>query len=448
MSALKRFVHFFTSHFPAGLRELLICWYNRHAVHFFYDTTGLKDLLPEILFHKYTSKQAYRQRVRQLHKIRQKEVINVIFQIWNLSKWKCDSVYKAMEKHPRFRPVIWILDEHGASADEKLVMRNKIITACQEHGYTYTQAADWSELDSEVSPDIIFIQDFYVQSTNMNDATKNRLFCSVRYCFANTNMKRSVNFFMLHISLFLFLENESVARESRPHVIHHGHNFSVTGHPIVDALMERPSTETSVWKKQSHSKKKIIWAPHWTINDDGPAFNSATFLQYAEPMRTLAQKNADKLQIAFKPHPTLYRVLCEHPEWGKEKADSYYAWWEKQPNTQLETGEYKALFQQSDAMIHDSGSFILEYLLMDKPCMYLSRAIAFPHFNEMNKEALKCYRIGKNLHDIEDFIQHQVINYADTLQEQRHAFVNNYLRPPHGKTAAENIIETILNSCI
>ncbi|MBR6575963.1 MAG: CDP-glycerol glycerophosphotransferase family protein [Akkermansia sp.] len=349
-----------------------------------------------------------------------------------------------MEKHPRFRPVIWILDEHGASADEKLVMRNKIITACQEHGYTYTQAADWSELDSEVSPDIIFIQDFYVQSTNMNDATKNRLFCSVRYCFANTNMKRSVNFFMLHISLFLFLENESVAREARPHVIHHGHNFSVTGHPIVDALMERTPTETSVWKTQSYSKKKIIWAPHWTINDDGPAFNSATFLQYAEPMCTLAQKYADKLQIAFKPHPTLYRVLCKHPEWGKEKTDAYYAWWEKQPNTQLETGEYKALFQQSDAMIHDSGSFILEYLLMDKPCMYLSRAIEFPNFNEMNKEALKCYHIGKGEKDIETFIQQQILESKDIYLHQRQNFVKEYLLPPNGKSAAENIIDAIL----
>lgn len=248
--------------------------------------------------------------------------------------------------------------------------------------------------------------------------------------------------------LFFFMENESVVRESRPYFPHNGHNIVISGHPVVDSLSEYDPSPTPVWKEQAIQKKKLIWAPHWTINDEGPAFNSATFLQYAELMRTLAQKYASKLQIAFKPHPTLYRVLCEHPEWGKEKTDSYYTWWAEQPNTQLETGEYKELFQQSDAMIHDSGSFILEYLIMDKPCMYLSRAVAFPHFNEMNKEALKCYRIGKNEHDIEDFIRQQVINYSDTLQEQRHAFVNNYLRPPNGKTAAENIIETILNSSI
>lgn len=445
MSALKKIVHFFTSRFPVGMRDSLTCWYNRHAVHFFYDTSGFKELLPEIIFHKYTSRRAYKKRVSQLQKTRKKEVINVVFQIWNLAKWKCDSVYKAMEKHPRFRPVIWILDEHGASTEEQQVMRNKIITACQEHGYAYTLAADWTELDNEVTPDIIFMQDFYVQSTNMNNSTKNRLFCTVRYCFANTNMKRSVNFFLLHVSLFLFLENESVARESRPHVIHHGHNFVVTGHPIVDALMEVEPDTPSVWKKQLHSKKKIIWAPHWTINNEGPAYNSATFLQYAELMQTLAQKYADKLQIAFKPHPTLYRVLIKHSEWGKEKTDSYYAWWANQSNTQLETGEYKDLFQQSDAMIHDSGSFILEYLLMDKPCMYLSRAIEFPHFNEMNQEALKCYHIGKDGEDIETFILQQVMESEDIYHHQRQDFVKTYLLPPKGKSAAENIIEAILN---
>lgn len=449
MSLTCSLLHTITSCLPSKWKsELVAWWFNNHAIPILYKRNGLLDTLAEALFHKYTGMQAYRHRIKKYLQIREKEVITVVFQIWNVSKWKCDSVYKAMEEHPRFTPVIWITDEEASRKSDADAMREKILSLCQHNKYRYTEASDWENLDHSVHPDIVFLMDHYISFSQMPPPSVDRLTCYVRYCFPNTNLKGGVEGFMVPQFLFFFVENESVAKESRPHFPHNGHNIVISGHPVVDSLLEFTPTPTSVWKEQAIQKKKLIWAPHWTINDDGPAFNSATFLQYAEPMRTLAQKYADKLQIAFKPHPTLYRVLCEHPEWGKEKADSYYAWWEKQPNTQLETGEYKALFQQSDAMIHDSGSFILEYLLMDKPCMYLSRAIAFPHFNEMNKEALKCYRIGKNLHDIEDFIQHQVINYADTLQEQRHAFVNNYLRPPHGKTAAENIIETILNSCI
>lgn len=107
-------------------------------------------------------------------------------------------------------------------------------------------------------------------------------------------------------------------------------------------------------------------------------------------------------------------------------------------------GEYRALFQQSDAMIHDSGSFILEYLLMDRPCMYLCREKAFFQFNDMNKDALKCYKLGMSEVDIERFIQEQVIGDLDFNAGRRKAFCEKYLIPPFGKSAAQNIIDAIL----
>lgn len=92
-------------------------------------------------------------------------------------------------------------------------------------------------------------------------------------------------------------------------------------------------------------------------------------------MVTFAQKYKDKVQIVFKPHPMLYRTLCEHSEWGKERTDAYYSMWNNMSNTQLEEGDYTELFMQSDAMIHDCGSFILEYLAVDKPCMFLKKRL-------------------------------------------------------------------------
>ncbi len=449
MSMTCSLLHAITSCLPAKWKSKLVAWwFNNHAIPILYNRNGLLDTLAEALFHKYTGMQAYRHRIKKYLQIREKEVITVVFQVWNESKWKCDSVYKTMEAHPKFNPVIWITDEEASRKSHADAMREKILSLCQRNKYRYTEASDWEELDCSVQPDIVFLMDHYISFSQMPPPSVDRLTCYVRYCFPNTNLKGGIEGFMVPQFLFFFMENESVAKESRTLLPHKGHNIVISGHPVVDSLLEFAPSPASVWKEQAIQKKKLIWAPHWTINNDGPAYNSSTFLQYAEFMRTLAQKYADKLQIAFKPHPTLYRVLCKHPEWGKEKTDSYYAWWAEQSNTQLEAGEYKELFQQSDAMIHDSGSFILEYLLMDKPCMYLSRVVAFPHFNEMNKEALKCHCIGKNEQDIEDFIQQQVINYADTLHQQRHAFVNNYLRPPNGKTAAENIIETILYSRI
>lgn len=161
-------------------------------------------------------------------------------------------------------------------------------------------------------------------------------------------------------------------------------------------------------------------------------------------MLQLAKKYAHLAQFAFKPHPWLYRELCKTPGWGKEKADAYYTAWQELPNTQLELGLYKELFRQSDAMIHDSGSFIIEYLLMNKPCMFLKQGNHFQAFNSCTQQALQCYTLAQSNDDIEQFLQEQVLADVDALQAKRAAFVQAHLSPPHGKSAAENIITCIL----
>ena len=161
-------------------------------------------------------------------------------------------------------------------------------------------------------------------------------------------------------------------------------------------------------------------------------------------MVRLARKYADKIHIAFKPHPSLYRTLCEHSDWGREKADAYYRLWATMPNTQIEKGEYRELFWESDAMIHDCGSFIIEYPMVNKPCLYLQRERGYGDFNEFARAALNCYTIGRSMEDIEKFITEQVLHDHDPKRGEREIFIQQYLAPSGGKTAAENIIESIL----
>ena len=96
-----------------------------------------------------------------------------------------------------------------------------------------------------------------------------------------------------------------------------------------------------------------------------------TFMRTGEILLEMAEKYRGRIQFAFKPHPNLHYTLCQHPQWGKQRTDAFYAKWREMPNTQFEDGAYADLFMQSDAMIHDCGSFIQEYLFADKPCMYL-----------------------------------------------------------------------------
>lgn len=65
-------------------------------------------------------------------------------------------------------------------------------------------------------------------------------------------------------------------------------------------------------------KKKIIWAPHHSLEDCG-GLQLSTFLSYYKFFFELAQKYFNDIQIVFKPHPLLKEKLYQHPDWGKEK---------------------------------------------------------------------------------------------------------------------------------
>lgn len=159
-------------------------------------------------------------------------------------------------------------------------------------------------------------------------------------------------------------------------------------------------------------------------------------------MLELAEKYRDEIQIAFKPHPLL-RVKLERL-WGKTKTDIYFSKWQNMPNTELHEGKYEDLFLSSDAMIHDSGSFVFEYLFVNKPVMRTIYDVPLEAmFNDLALSCLDQYYKGYSEHDIELFIQN-VIRGIDPLKEQRTKFVNDVLMP-HGNPS-QNIIDDILDS--
>ncbi len=443
MSFLKNIIRNLSYKFPGGISGNLLSLYKGRGINSLYREYGIKAVLTELLFRRYTGNKKYYKLKQKLEEIRQKEVITVVFQVWNLAKWKCDSVYHAMKKHPRFNPIIWLTNEPGAIATEQADMKNQMNQFFDSTFYSVIWANSWNELDKKTAPDITFLQDHYPRNINRIPDILNRILCNVRYGLPNTNLKEAYNYFLSNYAFFNFTENASVFREQKKILSSKGRNMVITGHPIVDSFNQLRGSQESVWKHCEKPLKKIIWAPHWTISNDA-RFCPATFLQYSQFMQDLANKYQDKIQIAFKPHPMLYRTLCEHPDWGQERTDAYYKQWSIMRNTQIEEGDYIKLFLQSDAMIHDSGSFILEYLIANKPCMYLQKEAWNPHFNEMNKEALKCYTLGRCQEDIENFIINIVQKGEDDKLSLRHNFYKKFLLPPNSVSAADNIINAIL----
>lgn len=446
MGLTYKLVHMITSRVPVSWHKVFSTFYAKHACVTIFREKGLLTALSEIIFRKFTGKRAHQRRIKKLREIRKKDVITVVFQVWSLAKWKSDSVYKAMLQHPKFCPIIWITDDPTSPAQERAAMRNMMEAFFSKNKYRYFYAENRESLYHEVKPDIIFIQEPYEYNYDaIRGAIDGELLCFVCYYVSNTVSKIGHTQFLNLATAFRFVENQSVYKELST-ILKSECNLSIVGHPTFDYLRDgqnqRNEQKMCTWNTKA-GIKKLIWAPHWTITNES-FYNNSTFLLIYDEMVRIARKYADKIHIAFKPHPTLYRTLCEHPDWGREKTEAYYRLWATMPNAQIEKGEYRELFWESDAMIHDCGSFIIEYPMVNKPCLYMQRGSGYGDFNEFARAALDCYTIGKGVEDIEKFITEQVLQEHDPKREERKMFIQQYLAPVGGKTAAENIIETIL----
>ena len=79
-----------------------------------------------------------------------------------------------------------------------------------------------------------------------------------------------------------------------------------------------------------------------------------------------------EITFVFRPHPLLFPRLATAKWWGPEKTAAYERTMEAHPNVVFQRGgDYFEAFRNSDALIHDCGSFLAEYFYTGCPQCYL-----------------------------------------------------------------------------
>ena len=372
-------------------------------------------------------------RVRQ---IRKKEIINVAFVLSELGKWKTELLFRAMLSHQRFCPIIYVVP-YSYEYDKDL---EYLVDYLEKNGYPFRKMGFNQKFANHLRPDILFYQEPYSGNIRRNILS---LYCFVPYAFHTTDAKWFIDTPMLNIAWQVYYENSLAVKYVSRIMKNRGRNCYVTGLPYSDMFRQPLSLYPNPWKKQDGKKKRIIWAPHHTINSDRFVCHS-TFLEYFELLLSLAHKYKDDIQMAFKPHPVLKSKL--YRIWGIERTDNYYSQWESGENIQLVVGNYVPLFLYSDAMIHDCGSFTVEYHYTKKPVMYLvNEKFHEDNLNEFGRRAFELHYLGRNAKEIETFITN-IIKGKDDLKNARERFYQECLLPPNGNNASDNIINAIISS--
>lgn len=401
---------------------------------------------------KLKAKKFERKRNAFVKTLKNKQKIIVAFFLQSPSVWKYDRLYLLFEKSERFEPVVVITPFNVHLNYDKGEMRNVMKQSeefARKSGYRYFQTFDnernkWLNVKKTLNPDIIFYTKPYKDTLPQYHIYrfKGKLNCYAPYGVMNIDIFRIVYNLPFHNLLWrFFVETEYQRGYSQQYQTCGGANTVVSGSLGMEPLMLPDYKPADVWKPQSVRKKRIIWAPHHTVDY---LFNFSNFFAYCDFMLELAEKYKDEIQIAFKPHPVLKFKLINI--WGAERTEAYYQRWRDLPNGQLEDGYYADLFLTSDAMIHDCASFTAEYLYTRKPTMFIVKDKDANHWNTFGQKCFDLHYHAYQPSDVEDYIKNVVIAGNDTMQPERDEFYKEYLYPKDGVMPSQKIVDTLMQT--
>lgn len=237
----------------------------------------------------------------------------------------------------------------------------------------------------------------------------------------------------------IFIANELVLRQAEKDTVTHGSQFSVTGHPKVDRLLE----STPRWPEniERQTGLRIVWSAHHSVDATWSQFGLFPKV-WGEMLNWARQSPQDS--FLFSPHPALLtRMHSENdPFLTPENVDHFWNEWNSLPNTAvLLPGTYKESAQASDVLICDGISMLLEYTLLKKPVIFLENPHHVP-FNEIGDILLQaCYR-AETVSEAREVCEKISSLDGDPLLNQR-TKVNEILFPAELRNAGKRIVDLI-----
>lgn len=218
----------------------------------------------------------------------------------------------------------------------------------------------------------------------------------------------------------IFLDTPYTLKSYKNKSLCHGKNAITLGYPKMDSLAK--------YKEKERDRKAIIIAPHHTVNV--PSLPLSNFLAYYNLILELPTlfPNVD---FIFRPHPLLFTHLVNKGYWTENEVTEYLKQIEEKGIFYSHGGDYFKLFCNSDAIIHDCGSYITEWLFTGKPCCFVAKDDSiFNFFTKLGKESIKYYKIAYSREQIIDFIQSVVDNtnfeYYKNTKEIKEKIMVNY----------------------
>ncbi len=377
--------------------------------------------------------------------IRRKDKIKVGFVTREAAEWCGDNLYNYFANDERFETTVFLCLRMDKPKDE--LVRKDFARGVEQFKTRGLNVMPLAEQDSPV-PDqdvlILLTPYFHVlpNAFRLNNLTARTLLYHIPYGFSVSKWD-IYNTPVFHVCRKFFADTqyyinvlERKCRTGMPRGV-------FGGYPKLDSFFKPDMHFKFDWKMARPDAKKIIYAPHWSIKS---GIKYATFQWNYRFMYDFAKAHPE-ISWVVKPHPNLLFSAVESGLFPSTEAfEEYLQAWNDLPNAQVYTGAYyQALFATSDGMIHDSGSFIIEYQYVNKPMIFLRRDTQ--EFNDLGAAILNVSYLvdGKDLQGIAELMKSIFLMGNDPKRDERQKFFDEHLNyfKHNGMTASEFIYRNI-----
>lgn len=132
------------------------------------------------------------------------------------------------------------------------------------------------------------------------------------------------------------------------------------GYPRFD-LVKRNETATSC--------KTFLWLPRWTISSTDN--EKSSFLDYKDLFLSYFREHSE-LSLIIRPHPAMFENYISNGIMSQKEVEDYKNTIAEMENVVLDSNpSYSTSFDQADCVVADYTSLVIEFLLTNKPVIYL-----------------------------------------------------------------------------
>ena len=352
--------------------------------------------------------------------------LRVCFLVCDVSMFSAEPVYQAMCRDARFEPFIAVVPR--VSRGEKF-LRETLEKTTGVLSARYADVRSLYDPDTKVAQPLEGKADVVFTSIVYDDQTLERytalplsrfaLVACISYGYGGqlqSDLRRLI--FLPQFAFFwrLFVSNPDTLalwKNANPLL---AENLVVGGYPKMDRLAETPV--------RPDRPKTILICPHHTLAREGDGLALSNFLKYADFLLALP-KEFPSVRFVFRPHPLLFSRLATSAWWGEARTEAYRQAMAALPNVEFQQGgDYFDAFVNSDAMIHDCGSFLAEYFYTGHPQCYVleDESVIDREFTFFGKDLLAHADHAFSEDDVRKFIRSVMDGTVDGGASARAAF--------------------------